>query len=163
MPRRNTNPPNIRKIVSSHRISQTPVSCEARTRGSGEVLLVCTKGTFFPLLLNRTREAIALCGFQHHKGENLFCFLFSGTIIVGLIEILQATPPKLRRELGMCGNAAIIVPVQQQYYKSTRTYSSLVQPRSKFSIPGTWYLVHTSTSRLQDERYGGLLRAGNSL
>ena len=50
--------------------------------GSGEVL--CEKITFFRLLLNRTREARALCGFQHHKGENLFCFLFSATIIVGL-------------------------------------------------------------------------------
>ena len=36
------------------------------------------------LLLNRTREARALCGFRHHKGENLFCSLFSDTIIVGL-------------------------------------------------------------------------------
>ena len=38
--------------------------------------------------LNRTREARALCGFQHHKGENLFCFLFSDPIIVGLRPIL---------------------------------------------------------------------------
>ena len=26
-------------------------------------------------------------------------------------EILQTTPPKLRREMGMCGNAAIIIYV----------------------------------------------------
>ena len=58
------------------------MSFEARTCGSGEVL--CAKNTFFSLLLNRTREARALCGFQHHKGENLFCFLFSDPIIVGL-------------------------------------------------------------------------------
>ena len=45
---------------------------------------MCEKHVF-SLLLNRTREARALCGFQHHKGENLFCFLFSGTISVGLI------------------------------------------------------------------------------
>ena len=36
-------------------------------------------------LLNRTREARALCGFQYHKGENPFCFLFSDPIIVGLM------------------------------------------------------------------------------
>ena len=57
------------------------MSCEARTRDSGEVL--CAKSMFFSLLLNRTREAKALCGFQHHKGENLFCFMFSDPIIVG--------------------------------------------------------------------------------
>ena len=33
------------------------------------------------------REARALCGFQHHKGENLFCFLFSDPIILGLSSI----------------------------------------------------------------------------
>ena len=54
------------------------MSCEASTGGSGEVL--CAKSTFFPLLLNRTREARALCGFQHHEGENRFCFLFSDPI-----------------------------------------------------------------------------------
>ena len=47
------------------------------------VSVVCEKHVF-SLLWNRTREARALCGFQHHKGEKLFCFLFSGTIIVGL-------------------------------------------------------------------------------
>ena len=62
--------------------------CEARTRGSGEVL--CAKSTFFSLfghlLWNGTKEARALCGFQqHHKGGNLFCLLFSDPIIVGLI------------------------------------------------------------------------------
>ena len=35
-------------------------------------------------LWNRTREARALCGFQHHKGENLFYLLFYDPIIVGL-------------------------------------------------------------------------------
>ena len=30
---------------------------------------------------NRTREAKALCRFQHHKGKILFCFLFSDLII----------------------------------------------------------------------------------
>ena len=34
-------------------------------------------------LWNRAIEARALCGFQHHKGENL-CFLFSDPILVGL-------------------------------------------------------------------------------
>ena len=39
-----------------------------------------------PRLWNRTRETRALCGFQHHTGENLFCFLFFDPIIVGLNE-----------------------------------------------------------------------------
>ena len=45
------------------------MSFEASTPDSGEVL--CPKSTCFPLLLNRTREARALCGFQHHNGEKL--------------------------------------------------------------------------------------------
>ena len=37
-----------------------------------------------PALRPKTRESRALCGFQHHNGENQFCFLFSDPIIVGL-------------------------------------------------------------------------------
>ena len=58
------------------------MSCEARTRGSGEVL--CAKSTLFLLLLKKTRETRFLCGFQHHERENLFCFLFSNPIVVSL-------------------------------------------------------------------------------
>ena len=82
-----------------------------------------------------------------------------GVFALEVNEILQATPPKLRREKGMCGNAAIIIYLWQ-YYTNSRTCSSLVQPRSRCSIPGTWYTVHTSITRLQDQRYGGLFRAG---
>ena len=48
--------------------------------------MLCVKSTLFLLsgLWNRTRQARALCGFQHHKGENLACFLFSDPISVGL-------------------------------------------------------------------------------
>ena len=67
------------------------MSCEARARGSGEVLSMC-ESTFFSLLLHRTREARALCGFQHYKGENPFCFLFSDPIIVGLRLIIRRIP-----------------------------------------------------------------------
>ena len=35
-------------------------------------------------LWSRTREARALCGLQHHKGENLFSCLFTDPIFVGL-------------------------------------------------------------------------------
>ena len=53
------------------------VACEARTRGSGQVL--CAKNTFFSLSgkvleHHRRKEARPLCGFQHHKGENLLYF-----------------------------------------------------------------------------------------
>ena len=46
--------------------------------------MLCAKSTFFSLSGNRTSEARAMCGFQYHKGENLFCFLFSDSVIVGL-------------------------------------------------------------------------------
>ena len=38
--------------------------------------MLCAKSTFFPLLVNRTREARALCGFQHLKGITCFVFCF---------------------------------------------------------------------------------------
>ena len=59
-------------------------------------------------------------------------------------EILQATPPKLRREMGVCGNAAITIYVQQ-YYTSTRTYTSLepLVPGAAYLVTGTWLsLIH---------------------
>ena len=37
---------------------------------------VRAQSTFSPLLLNRTREARALCGFQNHKGVSCFVFCF---------------------------------------------------------------------------------------
>ena len=68
------------------------MSCEASNCGSG---VLCAKSTFFPLLLNRTREARALCGFQHR--DNLICFLLSGRIIVGLRPTIMA---KTRNKAG---------------------------------------------------------------
>ena len=51
--------------------------CPVR-RGTMATVKSCVrKARFFRCpgrLWNRTREARALCGFQHHKGENLFCF-----------------------------------------------------------------------------------------
>ena len=56
--------------------------CEASTRGGSE--LVSAKSTLFSLSENRTSEARAVCGIQYHEGENLFCFLFSHPMVVGL-------------------------------------------------------------------------------
>ena len=53
-------------VACARQVWWRPVSCEASNRGSGEVLFA--KSTFFPLLLNRTRDARILCGFQPHKG-----------------------------------------------------------------------------------------------
>ena len=61
--------------------------CPARP-GLGAAVKCCArKARFFRCpgrLWDRTREARALCGFQNHKGENLFRFLFSDPIVVGL-------------------------------------------------------------------------------
>ena len=82
-----------------------------------------------------------------------------GVFALEVNEILQATPPKLRREMGMCGNAAIIIYVHQQYYTSTRCpYSSLeplVPGAAAYLVPGTWYVQ--APNRLR--RYGGLFPA----
>ena len=53
-------------------------------------------------LLNRTREARALCGFQHHKRDNLFCILFSGTIIVGLTAEKEKNNKIKEKEENVC-------------------------------------------------------------
>ena len=65
-------------------------------------------------------------------------------------KILQATPSKLRREMGMCATTIPVYVQQQQYVvvlydTSTRcTYSSLepLVPRVAYLVPGT---VHAST------------------
>ena len=74
-------------------------------------------------------------------------------------EILQTTPPKLRREMGMCGNAAIMIYVGQQYYtSSTRcTYSSLepLVAGAAAYTPETWYTVHASTQQTTESEVRG--------
>ena len=57
------------------------MSCEARTRGSGEV--PCAKSTFFRCCSKEREKPDRSVGFNH-KGEKLFCLLFSDPIIVGL-------------------------------------------------------------------------------
>ena len=67
-----------------------PVSCEVRTRRSGEVL--CAKSTFFLMYavniydpsLSTARSRVSV-----RWSEQLFCFLFSGAIIVGLNRAFQ--------------------------------------------------------------------------
>ena len=75
-------------------------------------------------------------------------------------EILQATPPKLIREMGMCGTATSIIYVQQHYYTSTRTrtrVSCSLVPGAACLLPGTRYIQ--AQNRLHNQRYGGLFRA----
>ena len=55
-----------------------------RVLSNSSYLSLCAKSTFFPLLLNRTREGQSLVWVSTQR-DNLFCFLFSGTIIVCLI------------------------------------------------------------------------------
>ena len=75
-------------------------------------------------------------------------------------KILQATPPKLRREMGMCGNAAIIIYVYQYYTSTvlvrTRVLCSLV-PGTEYLVPGTRYIQ--AQNRPHNQRYGRLFRA----
>ena len=54
------------------------------------------------------------CKLPSHQVFGVFALEVNG--------ILQATPPKLRREMGMCGTTAIIIYVMvQQYCTSTPT------------------------------------------
>ena len=48
------------------------------------------KARFFAVRAGTKREARALFGFQPHKGENLFCFLFPDPVNVGLIPVVIA-------------------------------------------------------------------------
>ena len=67
-------------------------------------------------------------------------------------------PPKLRRGMGMCGNAAIII-WYQQCYASTRVSCSLV-PGAAYLVPGPRYVCTYQHNRpLQNQRYWGLFRA----
>ena len=49
--------------------------------------MLCAKSTFFSVsgqAVEQNKRSQSLGGFQHHKGENLFCLQFSDPIIVGL-------------------------------------------------------------------------------
>ena len=80
-------------------------------------------------------------------------------------KILQATPPKLRREMGMC---AIIIYVRIRtavlYVRvlvRTSSLEPLVVPGAAYLVPGT---VHAKApNRLQNQRYGVCLARRNSL
>ena len=58
------------------------VSCEARTCGSGEVL--CEKSTFISACVEQNERRQSLVWVSTPQRDNLVCFLFSRTIIVGL-------------------------------------------------------------------------------
>ena len=60
------------------------VSCEAKIRGSGEVL--CAKSTFFSLLLKQNESSQNLVWVSTPRRGKQFCFLFSDPIIVGFRE-----------------------------------------------------------------------------
>ena len=61
-------------------------SCTAR-RGIVATVKCCVpkKARIFslsgPAVENNERSQRALCGFQHHRGENVFCFLFSAVVV----------------------------------------------------------------------------------
>ena len=59
-----------------------PVSFEARTCGSGEVL--CEKSTFISACVEQNERRQSLVWVSTPQRDNLVCFLFSRTIIVGL-------------------------------------------------------------------------------
>ena len=66
---------------------------------------MCEKHVF-QRLFNRTREARALCGFQHRNGENLLCLVFSDPIIVGLtpgVDTEGSTSPACLSVFGSSG------------------------------------------------------------
>ena len=93
------------------------------------------------------------------KDVNCLATKSFGVFALEVDEILQAMPPKLRREMGMCDNAGIKIYVQQ-YYTSTRsTGSSLAHlvPGAANLVPGTRYMQ--APNLLQNQRYEGLFRA----
>ena len=73
---------------------------------------------FFAQILKYLRKCVSKkilpsakkCKVPSHQVLSVFAILIEAN------EILRATPPKLRREMGMCGNVAIITYVVQQQY-----------------------------------------------
>ena len=100
-------PPTALNLARAPRsVERTPSkfghdACPVR-RGLVAAVKCCVrKARFFRCpgrLWNRTREARALCGFQHHKGENLCYFLFSDPINVGLRPTIIV--PENRKQVG---------------------------------------------------------------
>ena len=81
-----------------------------------------------------------------------------GVFALEVNNILQATSPKLRREMGMC--AIIIYAQQQQYYTIQVLVVRTSTPVSSLSfwVQLTWYLVRYIQAPT-NQRYGGLSRA----
>ena len=61
------------------------MSCEARARGSGDVLCIYERHVFLAAVEQNERSQ-SIVWVQDREGENLFCFLFSDPIIVGLLR-----------------------------------------------------------------------------
>ena len=91
------------------------------------------------------------------KKKNAFPPIF-GVFVLEVNEILQATPPKLRRKMGMLGQRSDYNIRTNNIYGYSLYVLQSRASRSRCSIPGTWYTVHAST-RLQNQRYGGLFCA----
>ena len=76
-----------------------------------------------------------------------------GVFALEVNEILQATPPKFGKEMGMCVNVPIIIYIYtQQYYTSIRCImrapiSSLSFQVQHIYLVYTWYTVHASTQQ----------------
>ena len=78
-----------------------------------------------------------------------------GVLALEVNEIVQVTPPKLRREMGMCGTAAIMICAAQRCYTSTRTrtrVSCSLVPGAAYVIPGTRYIQ--AQPGLQNQKFG---------
>ena len=82
-----------------------------------------------------------------------------GVFALEINKIMQATPSKLRREMGMCATTLRTAAAVVLYDTSTRcTYSSLepLVPGAAYLVPGT---VHASTQQTIQIRGTGVCRA----
>ena len=78
------------------------------------------------------------------------------TIVIEINEILQTTPPILRRERGMGRNPGDSnIRGTALLYEYSYAYPSLMWPRCRCSIPDTWNTVHTSTKQATESEVRG--------
>ena len=76
-------------------------------------------------------------------------------LLIEVNEILRATPPNMRRETGMCVNAAIIIYGNAVHSSIIRVLVFYVlesrASRSRCSIPGTWYAIENASTKRATE------------
>ena len=122
-----SSPPQNDAFRGTFHIRNTPCAQEIRVPGRWGQILECCGNTFLKKLLPSAKKS----KLPSHQGFGVFALKVN--------KILQATPSKLRREMGMCATT-IYVQQQQQYYAIRVLVVRTPVSSLSFQVQHTWYI-----------------------